>query len=81
MCEAIGIFAGIAALILLFKPFFGDAEGFMDCVRFWLTPDVFSLFRGEWIEDRWSEMKLGLWLLCGVGTGFAVYAGLSNVLM
>lgn len=80
MCEVIGIIAGIVVLLLLFKPFFGDISGFWECVRFWLTPDIFSLFRGEWGEDWLAEMKLGFWLFCGGAAGYAVYTGLSKLL-
>jgi hypothetical protein len=80
MFEAIGIIAGLVVLVLLFKPFFGDMTGFWECVRFWLTPDIISLFRGEWGEDWLAEMKLGLWLACGGGAGFAVYTGLTKLL-
>ena len=80
MAEILGVVAGIAALALLFKPFFGDASGFWECLRFWLTPDIFSLFRGEWTEDWWAEMKLGFWLMCGGVVGFGAYAGITKLL-
>ena len=78
MPEAIGIIAGIAVLFLLFRPLFGDASGFWECIRFWFTPDIFSLFRGEWGQDWWAEMKLGFWLFCGGVVGFAVYNGVAK---
>lgn len=80
MSELIGIITGLAVLILLFKPFFGDMSGFLECLRFWLTPDFVSLFRGEWQEDWLGEMKLFFWLVCGGGAGFAMYTGLSKLL-
>ena len=40
---------------------------------FWLHPDILSLFRGEWNEGRWSEMKLGIWVLLSVLCGWAAY--------
>lgn len=79
MCELIGIIAGIAVLVLLFKPFFGDMSGFWECVRYWFTPDIFSLFRGEWGQDWLAEAKLGFWLLCGGAAGYAVYTGLLKL--
>jgi hypothetical protein len=79
MPETFGIIAGIAVLVLFFKPVFGDAGCFWECVRFWLTPDILSLFRGEWGEDWWAEMKLGVWLFCGGAIGFAVYCGVSKL--
>lgn len=40
---------------------------FFECVRFWITPDVISWFRGEWVEDWWAEMKLLIWLVMCAG--------------
>ena len=80
MSEVAGIIAGVVVLGVLFKPFFEDAEHFWRCIRFWFTPDLFSLFRGEWREDWWAEMKLGLWFMCGSGAGFAIYRGVERLL-
>ena len=75
----LGVIAGAGVLALLFKPFFGDRDGFIDCVKFWIKPDIFSLFSGQYFEDRWSEMKLGLWIFCGAITVLGVYAGLMKL--
>ena len=77
MAIVIGIIVAIVVTVLLFKPFFGDKEEFMRCVKFWLTPNIVSLFRGEYTEDWKAEMKLGLWLGAGALAGFAA----SYVLM
>jgi len=46
---------------------FREWEEFFECVRFWLTPDIISAFNGEYFDDIWGEMRLGLWaVLCGV---------------
>ena len=79
MPEAIGIIVGFAVLVLLFKPFFGDASGFWECVKYWITPEIFSLFRGKLAEDWWAEMKLGAWLICGGIAGLAAYNGVSRL--
>ncbi len=78
MAEFIGIVVGILVLAVLFKPFFGDFSAFFECVRFWFTPDLFSMFRGEWMEDTFAEMKLGLWIVCGAGAGFLTYSGIAG---
>ena len=75
----LAVIAGVTVLVLLFKPLFGDREGFIDCVKFWIKPDIFSLFSGEYFEDRWSEMKLGLWIFLGFIAGVGVYAGLMKL--
>jgi hypothetical protein len=45
------------------KWIFGSAEEFWDRVKFWLTPDILSMLRGEYWRDYWSELKLALWIL------------------
>ena len=61
------VIVNVPLYLYLGRFFFGDWESFLRCVRFWFTPDALSFFRGEWDEDRWSEMKLGLFfLLCGL---------------
>jgi hypothetical protein len=32
----ISIIVGAAALVLSFKPFFGDFSGFLECLKFWI---------------------------------------------
>jgi len=46
--------------------FFRTWDDFWEAVRFWLTPDILSAFRGEYWEDSWAEIKLGLWVVCCV---------------
>ena len=74
MSEALGVIAGLAILAILWKPFFGDLSGFLECLKFWFTPNIISVFRGEWHEDRWGSMKLLFWLLSGIVVGFAVWS-------
>ena len=50
------------------KSFFGGWGGFVEALRYSFTPDVISLFRGEFGEDRWQSMKLGFFVLLCVGT-------------
>lgn len=80
MAAILGILSGMAILIFLFKPFFGSASRFWQCVRFWITPDLFSLFRGEYMADWLAEIRLGLWLFCGGGIGYGVYAGVTRLM-
>ncbi|MCK5861920.1 MAG: hypothetical protein KAH38_05510 [Candidatus Hydrogenedentes bacterium] len=49
---------------------FKDWDDFKTSLLFWFTPDVISLFRGQFFEDRWAEMKLGFWLACCGGCVF-----------
>jgi putative exporter of polyketide antibiotics len=33
-------------------------EDFGECLRFWFTPDILSMLRGQFTEDAWAELKL-----------------------
>lgn len=77
MSLIVSITCGLAVLALLFKPLFGTAEGFWECVKFWLRPDILSAFRGEFWDDWWAEMKLFVWLGLGGTTAWSLYAALS----
>lgn len=68
---------GVAVMALLFKPIFDDLDGFWDCLRYSLTPDIWSWFNGEGFDDMWAEMKMGFWWTCGIGAGIGVYSLLT----
>jgi hypothetical protein len=74
----VGGVAGIGVLALLFKPIFGSLDEFLRCIKFWFTPDMISMFRGEWGEDWWAEMKLGFWVAAGGICGVATFFGLMK---
>jgi MFS-type transporter involved in bile tolerance (Atg22 family) len=51
----------------LFRIIFDDAEDFQNSLKYSFTPDLFSLFRGEYFKDRFAEFKLGIFIfLCGL---------------
>lgn len=41
---------------------FHDWEDFLRSIRFWITPNLISLIRGEYWADWWGTMKLGIWV-------------------
>jgi hypothetical protein len=49
------------------QAFFGSWGGFFGCLRFWLMPDLASLFRGKFLADRWAELKLFVFIAVCVG--------------
>lgn len=53
-------------------------EGFWECVRFWLTPDIVSMFRGEYGQDWFSELKLGWWIFLCVAAVAIEYAAIHH---
>ncbi len=76
------VFGTIAAALLaayfLFSFFFKDWDDFWECVRFYFTPDFISLLRGEWTEDWWASMKLGLYFALVAGASFGANVGLHR---
>jgi hypothetical protein len=67
------ILAGALAAWALFRPFFGDGDGFRECLRYERTPDIVSLFRGEWDEDRRAKLKLSAYTALCAGSTVAAY--------
>lgn len=67
------IIAGIVGMALTYKVIFRNPGDFREAIRYWFTPDIVSLFRGEWSRDYWSEFKLGMWFLSGVLCFYACF--------
>ncbi len=63
----------IPMYLYLGKIFFEDWQGFCEAIRFWLTPEIISAFRGEYWEDVFSELKLFVYLICCALIVFAEY--------
>ncbi|MBT3378248.1 MAG: hypothetical protein HN742_38350 [Lentisphaerae bacterium] len=55
------------------KFMFSDWAGFMDAIKFWLTPDSWSFWRGEAMDDWFAEMKLFFWIAGSVAAVFGEY--------
>jgi len=54
----------------IFNVIFSNREDFYDSVRYSFTPNIISLFRGEYWKDRVGEFKLGIFIfLCIAVTG------------
>ena len=76
------IVAGVAAIgmmALTFRGFFRDADDFRESLRFVFTPDLFSLFRGEYWEDVWGTLKFDVWFALGIAVLVAVRMGLGKL--
>ncbi len=72
----IAILAVVNVPVYLFlgKSFFADWQGLWEAVKFWLTPDIISIFRGEYFEDWWESTKLFVFVALCVGVVAAEYA-------
>lgn len=77
MPELVATLVGLATVAALFRVFFSGMSDFLDAVRFWFTPNILSLFRGESTQDWWAEMKLALWIGSGIAAGMFTHAGLT----
>ena len=73
--------------IYLFKVYynllFRDEGDFHNSLKYTLTPDVFSLFKGEYFKDRFSEAKLSAIIILSIATiGIEIFIvkGLLNLL-
>jgi hypothetical protein len=73
MIIAASIVVGVGVAAVLFRLFFEDRDDFFECVRYYFTPDIISMFRGEWGEDWWGETKLMVYLILSGGSGFVTY--------
>ena len=73
MILALSILVGVVIAVALFRLFFKDFGDFLECVRFYLTPNIISMFRGELAEDWWGSTKLGVWIAVSIGMGFVAH--------
>ncbi|HEX2926354.1 MAG TPA: hypothetical protein VHP38_08895 [Ruminiclostridium sp.] len=48
----------------IFRLFFKDSEDFYDSVKFSFIPDLYSLFKGNYWEDKSNEAKLSFFMMC-----------------
>ena len=77
------IILGVANAPLYFVlgwAFFKNWAGFWECARFWITPDIISLFRGEYWDDWWASFKLGLWIAACVACVLCEAAIIGRIL-
>ena len=73
------VVANVPLYLLLGHTFFGGWDGFLEALRFWLTPDVWSLFKGEYWEDWSAEMRLFIFVVVCVAAVAAEYALLVKI--
>ena len=53
---------------------FGDLEGLGEAIRFWFTPDLWSYIRNRYLEDKWAELRLFVWISMSIGCVLIEYA-------
>lgn len=81
--QALAIILAIAIVVVIwkftFRFFFDDQQDFWECFRFSCTPDLLSMFRGEYMEDMGKSFKFTLYVWCGLGAGLLTYFGLGKL--
>jgi len=75
----LSIIAGLAGLKFSFNFFFNDMGDLYECIKYWFTPNIISMFRREYEHDWWAELKLFIWALTGIIFGYATYQFLTPV--
>jgi hypothetical protein len=75
----ISIGASLVMAAALFRLFFKDLPDFIECLRFYFQPNIISLFRGEWEQDWWASLKLGVWATIAVAMGVATHYKLPQI--
>jgi hypothetical protein len=75
----ISIGASLLMAAALWRLFFKDLPDFVECLRFYFQPNIISLFRGEWQQDWWASLKLGVWATIAVAMGVATHYKLPQI--
>jgi len=69
----VGVLGFIITAGLTFNFFFSSKEDFFDCVKYYLTPDIWSILKGQFHQDFFAEAKIFFWLILSLGMGFCVH--------
>ena len=69
---------GLLIALLYFKLFFRDSAGFTEDTEnaakaFWLRRWVFWYPNSQYVDYKWSEMKVLIWIGLSVGSGILAY--------
>jgi hypothetical protein len=75
----ISIGATVMMAAALYRLFFKDFSDFVECLRYYFQPNFISLLRGEWQEDWWASLKLGVWLALSIAMGLATMYKLPHL--
>lgn len=46
---------------------FREWSEFWTCVRYYFTPDFYSMWKGELLQDWWGTLKLGVFMMLCAG--------------
>ena len=75
LAPVVACLAGRGTYRLLFE----DWDDFCDCLKYSLTPDIVSLFRGEYGKDFTQSLKFGLFMLITFGAAMFTWLGIASL--
>ena len=62
-----------------YRLMFEDWEDFCECIRYSCTPDIISMFRGEYGQDFLQSLKLSLFIFITFGSGVLTWLGIASI--
>ena len=54
----------IPIIVWIARALFPGKGDFVDALVFWITPEMWLLLQGQFWDDIWAEIKLGLLVFC-----------------
>ena len=69
----LSVIAAFAVLKYSNKYFFTDGADLLDCLKYWFRPARSRFLFEQWSGEFWREMRLFVWLVLGILSGYAVY--------
>lgn len=74
------LFLNIPVYKVLFRVFFVDNDDYNETVRHTFTPNIISLFRGEYWKDKLNTTRLQFFIMICVGIVVLEYLVLNKVM-
>lgn len=73
----------VAAVVgrFLYRVMFADSDDFWSSVGFLFIPDLVSLARGEYLEDRMKSLKFHAFMIAVIGSGAMTYWALGPLIL
>lgn len=65
---------------IIFKQIFTDTDDALESIKYFFTPDIFSLFKGKYLKDKFSEFKLGIFIFLCFILVLVEYAAINYII-
>ena len=63
----------------IYRLLFENWDDFCECLKYSVTPDIVSMFRGEYGQDFTQSLKLSLFLFMTFGSGVLTWLGIASI--